>query len=126
MIPQELEAEIAHLKDLGYNPEIHIEGQRIYIVFRDFPFGPAYSPARGDLLLYTSIVYPNAGFDMFWTDPNVKLANGGVPQAAEVMESYMGRTWRRFSWHLNRGWNPARDSLRSWLSYVEARLAKGV
>lgn len=120
-----MRAEIDQLKELGYNVEAIVDGQRIYVIFKEFPFGEAYSPPRGDLLLYTSVMYPNAGFDMFWTEPQLKLLDGRMPQAADVVESYLGKAWRRFSWHLNRQWNPAHDSLKTWLASVEARLDRG-
>ena len=126
VVPQELEKEVELLHLLGYEVELTQEGQRVYVLFKNFELGPKFVPSRSDLLVYTSIEYPNAGFDMFWVDPVVKLANGGVPQGGDQIESYLGRQWRRFSWHLNRSWNPSKDSLRTWISHVEARLSRGV
>jgi len=126
VIPQELEKEIDELLSQGYIVEPIQEGQRIYVLFNNFNLGPKFLPNHSDLLMFTSVEYPNAGFDMFWVDPAVRLANGGVPQAGESIESYIGRQWRRFSWHLNRPWNPGRDSLRTWVSHVEERLCRGV
>lgn len=120
----ELDAHIAELQTYGYRIEATQEGSRLYLIFRDFPLGPNFQPQKSDLLVYTTVDYPNAGFDMFWVSPDVKLANGGVPKAAESVETYLGRQWRRFSWHLNRPWNAGRDSLHSWMSHVEERFVR--
>jgi hypothetical protein len=53
------------------------------------------------------------------------LANGNVPRSADGIETHLGRQWRRFSWHLTK-WNPASDDLRTYLEFVNSRLAKGV
>jgi len=128
MIPQELLDEVTRLRDLGYTLEVTEEGQRIYLTFQNFSLGSAYSPSVSSLMVFTSVQYPNAGFDMFWVEEGVKLASGGIPQAGDSVETYLGRRWRRFSWHLpqNRPWNPSRDSLLTWLAAVEERLRKGV
>lgn len=128
MIPRELEEEVNRLRSLGYSIEPREEGQRIYLVFSGFALGSAYSPTSSDLLVFTTVQYPSAGFDMFWVDESVKLADGRIPQAGDSIEAYLGRRWRRFSWHLppNRPWNPSRDSLSSWIATVEERLRRGV
>jgi hypothetical protein len=128
MIPQELQDEVTRLRDLGYTLDTQEEGQRIYLVFRNFQLGSAYNPPVSTMMVFTSVQYPNAGFDMFWVEEGVKLASGGIPQAGDSIESYLGLRWRRFSWHLppNRPWNPSRDSLGTWLAAIEERLRKGV
>lgn len=126
MIPVELQAEVDALRELGYNLEVQEAGARLFIIFHNVPLPPLYRPSTTDVMVYTSTLYPNAGFDMFWTPPEVLLADGRIPQAAEAIEEYEGKKWRRFSWHLNRPWNPSHDSLRSWLTYCEDRLNKGV
>jgi hypothetical protein len=62
---------------------------------------------------------------MFWVEPDVTFANGAVPKNAELIEAAIGRQWRRFSWHLQ-NWNPGRDGLKTYLEFVNSRLAKAV
>lgn len=126
MMPPELDADIEHLRTEGFNIEPVEADQRIYLIFHGFALGDAFKPTATDLMVFTSVQYPNAGFDMFWVGEDVSLATGGVPQSADQFENYLGRRWRRFSWHLNRPWNPSRDSLRTWICTVEERLRKGV
>lgn len=126
MMPSELETEIVQLRLQGFEIEPIESDQRIYLVFHRFKLGESYAPTESDLLVFTSLQYPNAGFDMFWVDESVKLATGGLPQAGDQIEVYLGRRWRRFSWHLHRPWNPSVDSLTSWICTVEERLHRGV
>jgi hypothetical protein len=62
---------------------------------------------------------------MFWTDKDLVLVNGAVPKSAELIETTQGKEWRRFSWHPQK-WNPGVDDLRTYLEFVNNRLAKGV
>jgi hypothetical protein len=69
--------------------------------------------------------YPFANPDCFWTDPDLRLANGQVPQNTQL-NPMPGVTepllW--FSWHLQRPWNPNRDDLLTWLAVIRQRLAR--
>jgi hypothetical protein len=62
---------------------------------------------------------------MFWTDEDLLLANGSVPRSGDAIETALGRRWRRFSWH-PANWNPGSDNLRTYLEFVNTRLAKAV
>jgi hypothetical protein len=93
----------------------------INVVFKNFEFGGNFNFTRGDVLIRIPRSYPDGGPDMFWTDPEVKLADGRIPQSAEQIETYCGRPWRRFSWH-KQNWQPSVDSLDSYLEFVRRRL----
>ena len=104
------------------------EGQRVYIIFKDFPLPTdLYSFDKTDLMIFTTQFYPNAGFDMFWVDENLKLKSGNPPRAGEALEVYMGKRWRRFSYHPYTGkpWNPSEDSVISFIGHVKKRLLNG-
>ncbi|NDB33311.1 MAG: hypothetical protein EB150_08795 [Nitrososphaeria archaeon] len=127
MIPQELTDDMADLKE-SYTFEIVEQDNKAYIVFRNFPL-PAgvYNKDCTDLLIFTTKQYPNSNFDMFWVDQDLVLQNGQVPKSAEVIESHLGKNWRRFSYHPYnvKPWNPAQDNAASYLEYVKQRLRKG-
>lgn len=101
---------------------------RVYIVFRQFEL-PAdmYNMATTDILIFTTPYYPQAGFDMFWTDRSLVLRDGRIPGGAEHQEEYLGRKWRRFSYHPydTKAWNPAEDDVASFVAYVTQRLQRG-
>jgi hypothetical protein len=128
MIPEELIKDLELLKECGFTFQLIEEGQRVYIVFKDYklPLG-IYNLEQTDLLIFTTQFYPNAGFDMFWVDEALKLKNGSIPKNAEALENYIGRKWRRFSYHpySTKHWNPSEDGVVSFLGNVEKRLKKG-
>lgn len=128
MIPEELIKDLQVLKDRGFICELVEEGLKISIVFRNYPLPLlVYNMDTTDLLIFTTAQYPNAGFDMFWTDEKLALKNGGIPKNGESIETYLGKRWRRFSYHPfnNRPWNPSKDSVISYISYIDQRLNKG-
>lgn len=127
MIPPELDADISVLRAEKLEVQVVEEGPRIYLVFPRYTLGPGYRPEVSDLMVFTTVEYPNAGFDMFWVGEDVVLSgNGGIPQSGDQIETYINRRWRRFSWHLNRSWNPGKDSLLTWMCTVDERLRRGV
>lgn len=119
MLPPRLSQELG-LVQVHHAVEV-VEGPDfIEVIFPDFPTGPAFNEPATTLLVRVPRAYPDAGLDMFWTDVSLTLAGGQAPQAAEVIEQYAGRSWRRFSWHHN-GWNSAMHNLQTYLEFVRRR-----
>lgn len=83
-----------------------------------------YSKSTSDLLLQTTVQYPQSAMDMFWVEADLTLATGAVPAGGESIESHFGRTWRRYSWHRNVPWVPGRDCLSSHFEFAVARLQR--
>lgn len=69
--------------------------------------------------------YPFAKPDCFWTDLDLRLANGNMPQNAQINNPIPGvpdaMLW--FSWHVD-PWNPNRDDLVTWFTLIKQRLSK--
>jgi hypothetical protein len=128
MIPDDLTRDLEFFKEAGCTFQVTEEGPRIYIIFKDYPLPPGvYSVEKTDVLIFTTQFYPNAGFDMFWVDDKLTLRNGCAPKNAEQLEGYLGRSWRRFSYHpySSKPWNPSEDNVASFMAYVRQRLMKG-
>lgn len=122
-LPIQLVDEVRVLQQEGRNVEL-IEGEGwANIVFRDYPLPAGLSKSFTDLLLRFPISYPNGRPDMFWTDVDLALKDGQCPKSADTVETAVGRQWRRFSWH-PQVWNPATDDLRTYLEFVNTRLAR--
>jgi hypothetical protein len=119
-VPPRLEKEINELRN-QCAIEVYEDADFVALVLKNFPVGNGYNVSNSDLLLKIPKTYPDAGPDMFWTDPRLTLANGQIPQAGEVMETYMARQWRRFSWHRS-NWNPNVDNMHGYLEFVRKRL----
>ncbi len=125
MIPSLLLEEVANLKKVGYHISLKEEGNQVFIIFRDFilPIN-GYNQANTDLLIWTGTNYPSCAFDMFWVDENLLLSDNKVPKNAEIIQILCKKKWRRFSIHpySQRRWNPSKDNLEIYLSYINKRL----
>lgn len=119
----ELETHVAELKEAtGLAIEVFENGNRLFIVIGSVPLPPnAYRVAATDVLFIADRQYPTSALDMFWTGLEVLRQDGTVPRSAQVEENYLGRRWRRFSWHPGRPARPARNPLLDHYAFVEAR-----
>jgi hypothetical protein len=125
MLPSQLVEEVEELRREGYSVDlIEAEGWA-NVVFHGYRVPPGYSKASTELLLKFPISYPNGRPDMFWTDEDLTLAGGQIPLNADTIETPLGKRRRRFSWH-PQNWNPGVDNLRTYLEFVNNRLAKAV
>jgi hypothetical protein len=116
-----LESHLDVLRDRGLEVEVHPEsGGWVFVVIRKYPLPDGYSKNHADLLLKVPPPYPNGSMDMFWVDDDLRLANGTLPSSTTI-EHYLGRNWLRFSWH-PQNWHPSRDSILTFIAFVERRL----
>jgi hypothetical protein len=95
-------------------------GQLITVPKVQLPSG--WSQPATTVYFIAPVGYPLAKPDCFWADPNLRLSNGSMPQAANITpipEVGQGQLW--FSWHANQ-WNPNRDNLLTYMRVIEARL----
>lgn len=121
----ELDREYLDGKEYDYRVEKH--GGATHLVFPNHPFPAAYSPRVADLMIILPAGYPNANPDMYWTYPDVKLANGSWPKACEAHQMFGDRNWQRWSRHLNQiPWRPGVDNIRTYLATVRRDIAKGI
>ena len=136
MLSPQLDLELRDLKQ-RYAFEVVEEPTVISLVIRSFPTSDHYSKPSTSLLIRIPRSYPDSGLDMFWTDPELLLKDGGIPNGAQVLELYpaldsigefKGKQWRRFSWHPQptgpARWNPNVDNLDSYLEFVRKRFVQ--
>ena len=119
-LPPRLAKELEDLRG-DYTIEVIEDPDLINLLFKGFGLGEGFSVSSCDLLIRVPRSYPDAGPDMFWTNPEVTLTNGQPPQSAEQFEDYVGRRWRRFSWH-RQTWNPQIDDMVAYIEFVRRRL----
>lgn len=108
----------------GLNIDVLEADGRAYVVIRRAPL-PAgrFRVDATDVLFLIDAQYPLAALDMFWTELDVMRPDGSLPQNADSVEVYLGRAWRRFSWHRNGAWTPAGNGLLDHYAVVEQRWA---
>ena len=114
------------LTDQGFEFEVVDESGWTNLIFKDYVLPPGFDRERSDLLVRLPPGFPDAPPDMFWVDPPIRLSrNQAFAQASEAIESHVGRSWQRFSRHLQAGaWRPGIDSLESWIKAIRLLLAK--
>lgn len=124
MLPQD--EEFLQRRNLLY--DVIPEQGMVCLVIKDYSLPVGYSPDTSDLLIRLPPGFPDVPPDMFWFDPPVRLeVTGAFPVAADLMESYLGRTWQRFSRHLQPGvWRSAQDGLESYLSLIRLALRQSI
>jgi hypothetical protein len=120
-LPPQLETDINKLKETGYSVVVHRENNQILVVIEKYRVPSGWNKSETTLLLVTDIGYPNSKMDMFWTDLDFKLSGERIPQAGDTVQPFIGKQWRRFSWHVQK-WNPAVDNVITYLGTVDARL----
>jgi hypothetical protein len=69
--------------------------------------------------------YPFAKPDCFWTDEDLRLASGAMPQNANCSNPMpgLGKSALWFSWHTEH-WNANRDDLLTWVASIKERLSR--
>lgn len=118
-----------HLMEVqAYHPGAHLaesNGQR-YLLVPGYQLPEAWGRQVVTLLVLIPNGYPQVAPDMFWVDPEIHLASGADPNAANCRETHLGRQWQRFSWHYRdsqAAWRPATSTLLSHLRFCAARFA---
>lgn len=94
------------------------------VLVHEFPVAAGgFAPETTDLMIRIPSQYPMTPLDMWYCDPPIRLAaTGQFAKASEVTEVHLGRSWQRFSRHLNGGWRPGVDSLRSYFTLIQREL----
>ena len=92
MLPVE---DVRYLTEKGYDYVCEPGGSGHLLVIKSFALPPGMTPNATDLLLEIPGGYPDAGLDMFWVHPEVRVtATGAYPPAAEQFESKLqGLSW---------------------------------
>lgn len=99
------------------------DGGLIAVVLPGFSLPQGFTQTASDLLLRLQPGYPDIPPDMWWFSPAVVRSDGAVIAATNVQEVQLGRSWQRWSRHLNPGqWKSGIDTLESFLALVSGQL----
>jgi Prokaryotic E2 family E len=95
------------------------EGGMICVVLPGWNLPAGYTVGSSDLLLRLNPAYPDVCADMWWFSPAVVRADATPIPATESQETYLGRSWHRWSRHFNPGqWMAGVDGIESYLALV--------
>jgi hypothetical protein len=118
---QEDAGELAELA--GVRVELVEALPQIFVVLHDVPLPPVYMRTSCTALLMTDALYPRSAMDMFWLEEGVGRTDGTAPAGTDSLEHYLGRPWRRYSWHRNGVWRTTGNPLLDHYEFMQARLA---
>lgn len=106
------------LDSTGLTCTITVDAGFANVVVENFSTAPGLSPDNASLLLRLPFGFPDAAPDMFWLTPNVTTTGGGQIPGTELAETWVGRSWQRWSRHIAQQWRPGVDNLETYLAYV--------
>lgn len=95
------------------------------ITIPDITLPPGWNARQTTVSFLAPVGYPMAKPDCFWASPDLRLANGAMPQSANLSPipgDPAARLW--FSWHLST-WNPLNDTLLTYARVVQERFRRG-
>jgi hypothetical protein len=101
-----------------------IEQPQKAVVFRgmELPL-QRFDAARADILILLPAAYPDAGPDMFYALPWLRLVgSSNYPRAADAALDFVGQNWQRWSRHSD-AWRPGVDGIWTMMKRLETALA---
>lgn len=111
------------LERAGIAYRVFEEGGMLNVELIDFPMPPGLNATRANVLFRLSASYPDTPPDMWWVIPHLATVSGGSIVATETIETYDGRTWQRWSRHLDpSAWRSGIDGLESYVRLLRTEL----
>ena len=90
----------------------------------DFPMPDGLNARTASILFRLSASYPDTPPDMWWIIPHLTPVSGRTIPATEVIETIDGRSWQRWSRHLDpAAWRSGIDSLESYVRLLRTELS---
>ena len=90
----------------------------------DFPVPDGLNARTASILFRLSASYPDTPPDMWWIIPHLTPVSGRAIPATEVIETIDGRSWQRWSRHLDpAAWRSGIDSLESYVRLLRTELS---
>lgn len=111
-------ADQATLRDLDRPYTLGNDEGFVTVAIEGFPMPAGIQPVAATLLYRLPPGFPDAAPDMFWLDPAVTGPSGAVIAGTEARQAFMGRTWQRWSRHIQGQWRPGIDNLATYIAYT--------
>lgn len=117
--------EVEFLDSRGLAYKVSEEVGMTCVVFSNYQLPSGLSASTADLLIRLSPGFPDVPPDMWWFSPGISRTDGQVIPATEVTEQHLGRSWQRWSRHLNTSqWQSGIDNLRTFLAMINREVAR--
>jgi hypothetical protein len=113
------------LNERGGEHSVTLEAGMVCVVLSEFTLPPGYVNPAASLLLRLNPGFPDVPPDMWWFDPPVRRTDGVIVPATEHQETHLGKTWQRWSRHLNQGqWRSGIDRLENFVGLIRSELSR--
>lgn len=123
-----LDADVSYLDRLQLRWETLIEGNRRWLLIRDYPLPNGYTASSTLLALEIPPAYPAAAIYGFYAYPPLVLTSAREIPSTQLRATLLGSAFH--GWSRHRGahapWDPANDNIVTQLGLVEAALAKEI
>ena len=118
------EADREYLERCGIAHRVFEADGMLNVELLDFPMPDGLSARTASVLFRLSASYPDTPPDMWWIIPHLTPVRGGTIPATEVIETIDGRSWQRWSRHLDpTAWRSGIDSLESYVRLLRTELS---
>jgi hypothetical protein len=111
-------ADVASVDELCLPYTVTLEAGFALLQIERFPADAGLAPKEVTLLLRLPPGFPDATPDMFWVDPPLHTKEGAAIPGTESIEQHAGRSWQRWSRHIQGQWRPGIDNLATYMFYV--------
>jgi Prokaryotic E2 family E len=113
------ESDTDFLTDRGIEHEVLEDGGVTCVLLKSYPLPKGYEVESVDVLIRLKPGYPDVPPDMWWCDPHVRRTDGAEIAQTQVTEQHLGRSWQRWSRHLEPGqWKSGVDGLESFIAVI--------
>lgn len=117
--------DLDYLNERGTPHTILNEANMVCVVLPGFELPSGYDREQADLLLRLNPGFPDVPPDMWWFDPPVRRQDGITIAATDMQEVHIGRTWQRWSRHLNAAqWKSGIDRLENFIGLIRSELIR--
>ncbi|KUI36459.1 E2/UBC family protein [Mycobacterium sp. GA-2829] len=114
-----------YLSAEGISYRVFEDGGMLCVLLGAFPLPAGLNEPSVDVMLRLAALYPDAAPDMWWVTPALTTSGGLAIPGTEVTEIYCGRSWQRWSRHLEPGmWRAGVDGLHTFMALLRNELAK--
>ena len=91
---------------LGAFPSVHLDRDTRTVLLPDHRLPVGWSHDITDVLFEFPDNYPAGCPDNVCARPDLRLANGQMPDNSQGIQQYAGQEWLQFSWHIDAAWQP--------------------
>ncbi|MBN9605807.1 MAG: hypothetical protein J0G30_04280 [Actinomycetales bacterium] len=116
-------ADEEYLERAGIPHRVFEDGGMLCVELLEFPLPAGLNAPTANILFRLSASYPDTPPDMWWIIPHLTSLGRGVIEATQQIETHDGRSWQRWSRHLDpSAWRSGIDGLESYIRLLKTEL----